>query len=700
MLTDTKTLSGKQIEEYFKTQSGQAEPLSPLAFLSSEMGEDIVRKKTKVKEQLTPEITEPEVKEVKEPEKLPEQEPLILTNEVGQTPTFYNPDINISNIQRYLDQGYEVLSGSLPSGVSIGGQADPVQEQINQQEQDVATARTDIETAQDRLRNLDITKDPAFQNISAGITSSWNERIAEMEKANLSRVAGMKQLGVRLGAKYTGDIYGGIITAEETAGIQRVSNLEAKKNEALARAETAFRSERWDEYVYFVEEAEKRYEEEVEEMNLLNDQAIEQNKLLQTEISKTMINDAVLNTLATTGLTDTASIYATLRNQGIETTADEVKKIIASFVPTQTPADKQIANAYEFGKNDVGKLIASGFSGTDIQATQDVLNQYGLYGKVPELDGQPLSEFINPQQLAVIKDILYPPVKQTGKPEIKKEDIDYKTSILIPRIGKQIYGTRISDLETERVEGFVTQGMALGKNQYEIIDDVLGYQVERNQPLANGLRNTLLATVGENGLFGFDMLGLARLINMGEDLMAVRKVENSKMLEAQTMVGRESFVAEADVEYISNKVKDIEDLLGVGWSDEVGAFGGNFTTWLSKKFGYGQATKIKAKVTAITADMVNKRAGSAITDTEWEKIIAPNVPAMNDSPEAFRDKLNELVIDTLERYNSERKMVALPQFSRNNITNPETRIKLYGGSEDPNPLDIQTDIANPLELNI
>jgi len=257
----------------------------------------------------------------------------------------------------------------------------------------------------------------------------------------------------------------------------------------------------------------------------------------------------------------------------------------------------------------------------------------------------------------------------------------YDSNILVARLGKQIYGTRISDAESERVQGFITSGMAQGKSENEIIDDVLGFKIERNRPLAESLKNSLLATTSEEGLAGFDMLGLSRLINAGQDSAAIQKVENFKMQEAQKLVGSDTFVTESDVKYVSDKVDEITALLGAGWSNEVGAFSGNFGAWINKKFGgfglAGDSVKIKAKITSLTASMVNKRAGSALTDTEWNRLVAANVPQMNEAASTWATKMSELVDDPLTRLNSQRQMVVLPELSRENIKDPTTKIGVY-----------------------
>ncbi len=296
------TLSDDQIKSYYKTQSKAEKPLSPLEYakskpvglVTSEQGEDLLHQTKQRADLLTPQSTA--LKNGQAPTEKATQtqvnqqtgevrkiEPITLLNEVGQEVTFNNPDVNVQNIQKYLDQGYEVKSGTLPTGVNIGGQANPVQDEINKQLEEINTAKTEVEDLTNKLNNLDISNDPAFVALSTGIQNTWNDRIAEMEKANTSRIASMNQLGIRYGSKYTGGSFGSIVSEEERQGIQRVSSLEAKKQQALAQAEIAFRSQKWDEYVDLIQLAEDKYAQEVEELNSLNEIAVKRNEAIAKE---------------------------------------------------------------------------------------------------------------------------------------------------------------------------------------------------------------------------------------------------------------------------------------------------------------------------------------------------------------------------------------------------------------------------------
>lgn len=565
--------------------------------------------------------------------------------------------------------------------------------------------KTDLQKQADNAKaSFKATLDPiraeadfALQGQLTAIDQQFDQLVAKQTEINRRNEKTSETIQLRGGtARYAPEAAMGAVNATISEGANKISELNAKRAEAKANVQNAFNEQKYTlglkEFDYY-NQIDKEMRAEVSK---LNEKILEANKEAAKTQRVSNIETSVSSLMAS-GVTNPQSIFAAVSSAMPGASTEEVRKAIDNLTPKESKETTK--NAYTFTTEAAGKLLSAGLTGQEIQNVQDIFNKSGLYNPAPELDGKSLSEILPPKTLGVVKNILFPPIKTGSQPG----DLDYDTSILVARLGKQIYGTRISDLETKKVENFVTQGTTAGKNEYQIIDDVLGYKVTRNQTLADSLRNTLLASSGPEGLAGQDMMGLARLINSNQDLAAVQKVENTKMLEAQDLVGRENFVNESDVTYVKQKADEIVKLLGEGWTDEVGAFTGTFDTWLSRKFGIGQAGKIKAKITSLTADLVNKRAGSALTDTEWKRLIEPNVPQMNDAGTMIKDKLNELVDNPLAKLNAERKMVFLPELGRAQIDNPASKIKLYTGNTDEDPLGVTVGknvAGDPLNLGI
>ena len=269
---------------------------------------------------------------------------------------------------------------------------------------------------------------------------------------------------------------------------------------------------------------------------------------------------------------------------------------------------------------------------------------------------------------------------------------DYDKNILTARVGKQIYGTKISDAEGKRVESFIKAGMEQGKSELEIMDDVLGFKVERNQALSENLRNTLLSVAGEDGLAGFDMLGLARLINNGSDAQAVQRVEQI-VYDRAKQVESESYIGEFSAKYAVEKGKKVRALidsmnaegadvksgfLGIGQTSTeapIGVVKGTMENWLGR-FRGEDATALRSTITNMVAEMRNRLSGTAVTDSE-AAFLEPLIPSLSDSPANFIKKLEQLESDPLLRLNTIRTSFNLPTLTDKTLLDNQARVGLY-----------------------
>ena len=283
---------------------------------------------------------------------------------------------------------------------------------------------------------------------------------------------------------------------------------------------------------------------------------------------------------------------------------------------------------------------------------------------------------------------------------------DYDKNILTARIGKQIFGTRISDAEGDRVESFIKAGMAQGKSELQIMDDVLGFNVNRNVALSENLRNTLLSVAGEDGLAGFDMLGLARLINNGSDAQAVQRVEQIAYDRAKE-VEADSYIGEFSARYALSKGAEVRGLIQdmsaspsgfLGFNEAeapIGTVQGTMQNWLGR-FRGEDATAIRTSVTSMVAEMRNRLSGTAVTDSE-AAFLEPLIPDLSDSPANFMKKLEQLESDPLLRLNTIRSTFNLPSLNEESLLNSTKRVGLYS-TGDPHGLFTNQpvkDTANP-----
>ena len=289
---------------------------------------------------------------------------------------------------------------------------------------------------------------------------------------------------------------------------------------------------------------------------------------------------------------------------------------------------------------------------------------------------------------------------------------DYDKNILTARIGKQIYGTRISDAEGKRVESFIKAGMEMGKSELQIMDDVLGFSVNRNNALAENLRTTLLSVAGEDGLAGFDMLGLARLINNGSDAQAVQRVEQI-VYDRAKVVEADSYIGEFSAKYAVQKGQEVRGLIDsmnaegadvksgfLGFRQTsteapIGVVSGTMENWLGR-FRGEDATRIRSAVTSMVAEMRNRLSGTAVTESE-AAFLEPLIPDLSDSPKNFMTKLAQLETDPLLRLNTIRTTFNLPVLNDNTLLNNQARVGLYTKGD---PMGLFTnqpvkDVINP-----
>jgi hypothetical protein len=256
-----------------------------------------------------------------------------LVNEHGQSVSFTsdyaNDPANRNRIQSYLNSGFQLesASGNVPGFFSSGGFTIPTQ---TDDELAIQQALNDINSLTNDLRNLDVSQDPAYQQMVNSITQTFDSRIQQMEDINKSRQASLEKTGIRLGSRFSGPVFGGVVAEEERQGVQRITELEAAKQSALVEARQAFRSQKFDEYAAFIELAENNYNRAIKEVERLNELAVAQNKKLAED--RTVEKQVAIVDLINEGINSPFEIFAKLQGQGFSNlTFDEVTGITDSI---------------------------------------------------------------------------------------------------------------------------------------------------------------------------------------------------------------------------------------------------------------------------------------------------------------------------------------------------------------------------------
>jgi len=530
------------------------------------------------------------------------------------------------------------------------------------------------------------------------IQSQFEQIRIKQQEANRRREKLEETLQIRGGiSRYSPEHAADNVMDMVNQGIGRIAEINQKEQDAIAQINSAFANNEMSLALKQFESVKELRDERDKEIAAIQKAQVDGLKKIQEEDKKLNNQGLIFDAVKTLKTSDVSKIFASL---GGKVSTDEIKNFIEDTTPKESADISK--NAFKFTSEDTGKMLGGlGWSGADVQTFQDTLNSNGLYNPSDALGGKSLSEILTPEELKFVKnEILYPPKKVAGISD-NLSFTDLAQGTLVARLA---FGTgrSLSDKDVEIGQQMYLAGKVQGLDVWQIADQVYGFNVSRNKPLAVGLRNTLLNINGQKGLSDYDLAGVANLINQGEDLKAIRKVEISAFSEARKLTGNEDFVSEDDILYVKNKVDEIEKLLGKGWNNEVGAFTGSMASFISRKFGIGQSASIQNKLNSLTANMINKRAGSALTETEWDRLISPSVPTVKEAAQTWKTKMQELIDNPLTRYNAIRSQVSLPSLQIDNITNPESRIPLYSDKslEDTNPLELPDVGNNPLNLNL
>lgn len=253
--------------------------------------------------------------------------------------------------------------------------------------------------------------------------------------------------------------------------------------------------------------------------------------------------------------------------------------------------------------------------------------------------------------------------------------LSFDQKINIPAIGRMLYGARISDKETERVQDIVTSPEAQGLDRFGLIQRIMGFNLKKNEDLGESLMNQIIAIAPEEGLAGFDMLGLSRLLNEDKTDQAIRKVETfsnslAKKNEGERFIS-ESFVS-ANVEKYNGVMEEMNKL-----SQELG-FGpveGSIAQSLGR-FKPTERKQIAGAMAASIAKMRNELLGSAVTEAE-SAFLQDMLPNETDRIEDAAVKLDRLKENAIIELNAMRSVYGMPTLGEQELLNKELKERLY-----------------------
>lgn len=237
----------------------------------------------------------------------------LVKADTGQEYTLTSPDP--STLMRFTANGWHVAEGT-GNGAGVA----PVDPHMQAAQDATNQAKGELDNAKSKLASFSTTlgSDPMLAKIMSSITADWDARMEQMSKYNESATADMRTTAIRHGMQYTGGAggtWGGVISAEERFGVQRLAELEAEKHTALTNASLAYEKQKWSEYSDQVDKAQNAYDTQVTELQKLQGASQAQSDKVAAAKRQSDL-EGVLGDVVKQGITNPGDIQKYLRATG------------------------------------------------------------------------------------------------------------------------------------------------------------------------------------------------------------------------------------------------------------------------------------------------------------------------------------------------------------------------------------------------
>jgi len=545
------------------------------------------------------------------------------------------------------------------------------------------------------LNEMRLSSDRVTKSIISSIENKYAVLRSQQEDINKRQQQGVEKVLLLAGtSRYAPITAGSISSAQERAGIMELAALEAEEQQLIANAKNAQEAQNFELLAKQLDRVDAKRAEKAKVQEALAKtlaKEIEDAKAKQMQATR----DFAIAGLVEQGITDPAEIMKALNEASVA----------GGYGPSDFTA-KEISETLEYIAKENGASSAGALTG-------DAKNFFTIRDNYPQYLPAAVAALPEDQQLAAYINYMENGGTSTrsggvgtgsgsgGSLEFNWNKVPTDANLFTVQVGPKIYGGRISNDESERIESIAKQGIAQGKTYAEIFDTTLGYSVSRNQDLADNLRNVLLTiTDSSKGLIDFDMPGLARLIEDGKDVNAITRVENLVMDKAREEQS-DIYMSEASVRYAAEKTDEIrEKITAMGGEEPIGVVSGTMQNWI-RRFKGKKAAEIRASFTTLVAEMRNRLSGTAVTESE-ARFLEPLIPDLSDRPDVFMTKLAQLESDPLMRMNNIRDTYLLPRLDKESLLNKDLRVGLYSQSGDPLGIFSNESAANandPLGIN-
>ena len=252
---------------------------------------------------------------------------------------------------------------------------------------------------------------------------------------------------------------------------------------------------------------------------------------------------------------------------------------------------------------------------------------------------------------------------------------DYDIDTATMRIGRMAYWANISDSESKRVARVLENWASMGKNQTEILYDVLWMKINNNKEKADPFIDILIQNSDKDWLSAYNVQWFANFINKWQIKEAMNLVEQAVAKErwwnfASDLAKYENWSTYAYTKW-DEMIKAIEDQTAKLW-----IVAGRLTDKWSKVMWDKEFQKLKSSIVNYIADWRHEMLGSATTETEL-KMIDDLIPSITDNPSNTITKIQEFQDYWLNKYNQTRWNLYLPAVNKETLLDKNKRVNLY-----------------------
>ena len=508
------------------------------------------------------------------------------------------------------------------------------------------------------MRNLDASTAASLSavNQQASALRSKQERI------NKSAENATEQALLLGGSSRYSVSSSGIAQAQKSYGLEQIAQIDAEERQAISKAEEAQRQGKYQIMGQALQIAEtRRREKQAVAEKMLQQQTKELDRAEQAT------RDNSIADLVGQGIDNPGDLLNMLNY-------DEAGNLIGDFT------------AQEIG--DTLKLLTTTGKAKDLPADVETFNYLKDNGMLPvgitKLDpSQQYFAFVNANKLAESGKLgqagaLYgggtaagtSGGNYVGKGAGNQTEEQVVRMRLFAKLSTILNKGALSDSDREVINNNIATLRAAGMSEQEIMSSLAGFPTDVKTPYNSDFVQLVAGNTDTNEQQQTLMAKVGQLLSSGNYTSALNTVEGQAMKKAKEL-DPDNYMGHATASNYLKNIDDVRSALAEG--GVTGFVPGGLQNVLGRIKGPKTAT-LKANITNLVAQFRKDLLGSAVTESEKEFLsdLIPDISSSN-----FIEQLNAFQNGVMNRYNSTRSSVSLPEVNVLQAIKPQERLKLY-----------------------